>query len=141
MSEPEVAVEIEQHYEQDYDESQRIVTGLNELELVRTREIIGRTLPPGPLRVLDIGGAAGVHARWLAAAGHTVDLVDPDAAPRRGRRGTRRRGLAVTAQLGDVRTLTQPDSSYDIVLMLGPLYHLTERPERVQAWRAALRAS
>jgi SAM-dependent methyltransferase len=32
------------------------------------------------------------------------------------------------------------DSSFDAVLMLGPLYHLTERTDRVTAWREARRA-
>ncbi|MBO2455342.1 class I SAM-dependent methyltransferase [Actinomadura barringtoniae] len=44
-----------------------------------------------------------------------------------------------TAELGDARTLTAADRSYDAVLLLGPLYHLPERSERVQALREARR--
>jgi hypothetical protein len=43
-------------------EEQRISVGLGQLELLRTREILRRHLPPPPARVLDIGGATGVHA-------------------------------------------------------------------------------
>lgn len=34
-------------------------------------------LPPGPLRVLDIGGGAGETARKLLALGHAVEIVVP----------------------------------------------------------------
>ena len=36
-------------------------------------------LPPGPLRILDIGGGAGETARKLLALGHQVDIVVPSA--------------------------------------------------------------
>lgn len=36
-------------------------------------------LPPGPLRILDIGGGAGETAKKLIALGHTVDIVVPSA--------------------------------------------------------------
>ena len=45
----------------------------------------------------------------------------------------------VTAAVGDARALEQGDLSADAVLMLGPLYHLMERAERVNAWREARR--
>jgi SAM-dependent methyltransferase len=34
-------------------------------------------LPPGPLRILDVGGGAGETARKLAALGHRVEIVVP----------------------------------------------------------------
>jgi hypothetical protein len=34
---------------------------------------------------------------------------------------------------GDARSLAEDDGSYDAVLLLGPLYHLTERTDRVRA--------
>jgi SAM-dependent methyltransferase len=139
MDEVPVPTEIVDHYEHDYDESSRISEGFGQLELVRTREIVERHLPAGRLTILDVGGGPGVHARWLAGAGHVVELVDP--MPRHVAAGAAlaAEGLGVTAQLGDARALTQANGSFDVVLLLGPLYHLTERRERVQAWREALR--
>src|SRR5262249_49876920 len=46
--------------------------------------------------------------------------------------------LAGTA-VGDARRLAHPDGSADAVLLLGPLYHLTERADRLAAWREARR--
>ncbi|HEU5027795.1 MAG TPA: class I SAM-dependent methyltransferase [Spirillospora sp.] len=45
----------------------------------------------------------------------------------------------VTARLGDARDLPAPDASADAVLLLGPLYHLVERADRVRALREAAR--
>jgi SAM-dependent methyltransferase len=139
MDDPVVAAEIFDHYEHDYDESQRITTGLGTLELVRTQEIIGRVLPPGPLHILDIGGGTGVHARWLAAAGHHVEVVDPMPRHVEAASALADEGLAVTARLGDARALPDADCTADVVLLLGPLYHLVERDDRVRAWQEAVR--
>ena len=48
------------------------------------------------------------------------------------------RGLA-SAQVADARSLPFADASADAVLMLGPLYHLTEREDRLRALGEALR--
>jgi SAM-dependent methyltransferase len=46
---------------------------------------------------------------------------------------------AITAELGDARALGAPDAGYDAVLVFGPMYHLTERDDRVVALREAAR--
>src|SRR5262245_40081960 len=132
--------EILCHYDREFDEESRITRGMGELELLRTREIVRRNLPDGPLRIIDVGGGTGVHAAWLAEDGHEVHLVDP--VPRhveRARRLTPERGR-ITAELGDARDLRAAgDAAYDAALLLGPLYHLTERDERIAALREAAR--
>jgi SAM-dependent methyltransferase len=131
--------EILDHYEREIDEGQRLARGLGRLELLRTREIVRRHLPPPPRRVLDVGGGTGVHAAWLAADGHHVHLVDrvPGHVDRARRLAT---GPGrVTAEVGDARDLPAEDGSFDAVLLLGPLYHLTERADRVRALREAAR--
>jgi SAM-dependent methyltransferase len=131
--------EILDHYDREIDEEQRITQGFAQLELVRTREIVRRHLPPGPLRIIDVGGGPGVHAAWLADDGHQVHLIDP--VPRHveeaGGRTPRHGGI--TAELGDARKLRAEQASFDAVLLFGPLYHLTERADRIQALREAAR--
>jgi SAM-dependent methyltransferase len=119
-------------------EEQRISAGLGRLELLRTREILRRHLPPAPARILDVGGATGVHAAWLAEDGYRVHVVD--LTPRHIEKVRDDLGpLGVTAAVGDARGLDHADSSFDVVLLLGPLYHLTDRADRLQAWREAMR--
>ncbi|MEP6661875.1 MAG: class I SAM-dependent methyltransferase [Acidimicrobiales bacterium] len=135
----EPPTEIVEHYERNYDESQRITQGLGELEFVRTRDIILHHLPQHQLRVLDVGGGTGVHARWLAEAGHEVVVVDIVPRHVEAANELKALGLSVSAQLGDARQLAQADRSFDVVLLLGPLYHLTERADRVRALAEARR--
>src|SRR5688572_25213269 len=116
---------IQDHYDTAYDEDARLRSGLGRLELARVQEIVRRHLP-APARVLDVGGATGVHAEWLLDDGHTVHLVD--LLPGHVARATERLGRvdAFTATQGDARALPLPDASVDVVLLLGPLYHLTD---------------
>ncbi len=128
------------HYEREYDESNRIVGGLGQLELLRTKEVIARHLPSTPLRILDVGGGTGVHAEWLAEQGHEVVVIDPIARHVDQARALAANGLRVSAERGDARSLPVEDATFDAVLLLGPLYHLTALEDRVSALREAGRA-
>ena len=123
-------------YTSRYAEDDRLrISPHGRLELARTRELLERYLPPAPGRVLDVGGGTGVHARWLSENGyqtHVVDLVPAHVTQAAGIPG-------VTAAVGDARHLDQPDASADVVLLLGPLYHLLEHADRVAALSEARR--
>jgi ubiquinone/menaquinone biosynthesis C-methylase UbiE len=106
------------------------------LELLRTKEILLRYMQPAPLDVLDVGGGAGVHASWLAERGDRVHLID--LVPLHVEQA-RQAIPSITAEVGDARQLRQPDDSVDVVLLLGPLYHLTDRDERLLALTEARR--
>jgi ubiquinone/menaquinone biosynthesis C-methylase UbiE len=130
---------VASHYEAVREED-RISQGFGQLELVRAQEVLRRHLPKPPAAVLDVGGATGVHAAWLAGDGYRVHLIDP--APRHvAKANADLGGLGVSAELGDARRLPVPDNSYDVVLLFGPLYHLTERADRLLALREAARVA
>ncbi|GID28013.1 class I SAM-dependent methyltransferase [Paractinoplanes brasiliensis] len=126
--------EILDYYQQG-GERQRLTAGTGRLEYLRTRDVLARTLPAAPATVLDVGGATGVYAQPLAEAGYQVTVVDP--VPQHV--AVARTLDGVDALVGDARDLPAPDASADVVLLLGPLYHLQERPDRVAAWREAAR--
>jgi ubiquinone/menaquinone biosynthesis C-methylase UbiE len=125
--------EIRAYYETG--KAARRLDSLTAVEEARTHELIERYFPPPPAVVVDVGGGPGSYAFWLAERGYEVHLSDP--IPRhvehaRARSREARRPLA-SASLGDARELDRPDESADAVLMLGPLYHLIERGERIRA--------
>jgi SAM-dependent methyltransferase len=135
MVNPELAPEIERFYSQVIDESVRLsMSADGRLELLRTQEILRRFLPSPPARVLDVGGGPGVHARWLVEDGYRVDLIDPIA------RHVELAATVCSASLGDARALDVEDASYDVVQLLGPLYHLPDLADRRQALKEAHRA-
>ena len=126
---------VSAYYEQGLERSR--LDSESRLELVRTQELLARHLPPPPATVLDVGGAAGAHALPLLARGYDVALVDPVAL-----HVDQARAAGVTsARIGDARHLDAPDDSVDVVLLLGPLYHLPDREDRLQALREARRVA
>src|SRR5271167_3168077 len=128
--------EVIAHYE-NCPEDSRLLTGWGQLELARTQEIILRHLPAAPGRVLDVGGGSGIYSRWLGGLGYDAHLVDP--VPRQVEYAHRFLGQIASAEVGDARKLAQPDESFDAVLLLGPLYHLTDSKERALALAEARR--
>jgi SAM-dependent methyltransferase len=131
----ELAAEILAYYDEGGEDTRLADHPGGRLEFLRTQDILRRVLPPAPTAVLDVGGGSGVHARWLAADGYRVRLVDP--VPRHV--GAAAALPGVSAVVGDARTLAEPDAAYDVVLLLGPLYHLLERADRVRALAEARR--
>lgn len=135
---PEV---IHAYYERGR-EVERLSHGAGKLEFARTCEIILRCLPAAPAVVLDVGGGPGEYACWLAREGHEVHLTDPIPLhveqAREASAGQTGYPIA-SCELGDARRLAQADQSMDVVLLLGPLYHLTERSDRVMALQEARR--
>ncbi|WP_188964830.1 class I SAM-dependent methyltransferase [Deinococcus aquiradiocola] len=119
-------------------ELQRHASGLGLLERERMRTLFPRYLPPAPATLLDIGGAHGAHAFWLAEQGyavHLLDLVEAHVEAARLADG----GRLTSLRVGDARALPYPDGFADAALLAGPLYHLTDRTDRLQALQEAHR--
>ena len=126
--------DLQTYYGED-KEDERLLAGEGRLEHERTMRLLARFVPPGS-RVADVGGGTGRYAEWLAGLGCEVELLDP--VPVHVERA-RARGLP--ARVGDARELPWPDGSFDAVILLGPLYHLGERTDRLLALREAGRVS
>jgi SAM-dependent methyltransferase len=128
------------HYEQ-FDEDGRLwEPGLGDLTRLRTWDIFDRFLSPVG-RVADIGGGPGTHAAYLAQRGHQVVLFDPvprhvDAA---AARSAAQPSAPFAAEVAEARQIPLPDSTMDTVVMMGPLYHLADRDDRLAALREAAR--
>jgi ubiquinone/menaquinone biosynthesis C-methylase UbiE len=91
---------------------------------------------------VDVGGGAGIYALPLATEGYSVHLIDPvPLHVEQAIEGSASQPEAplASAEVGDARGLPMEQASADAVLLLGPLYHLTEQEDRVLALREACR--
>ena len=123
-------------------ERDRLTGGAGALELARTQALLERYLPPPPCEVMDVGGGPGRYAFWLAELGHRVHLVDPmplHIGQARAAAVSHPGVMLATAEVGDARALRFEDASADAVLLLGPLYHLADRGDRLRALGEARR--
>ena len=121
-------------------ESQRLRSGRGELEFVRTKQIIEQYLPnESGLSTADVGGGSGPYAFWLAGKGHRVSLFDlvPKHIDEAVSINRTARNPLIRIETADVRTLDLGVGQYDVVLLLGPMYHLAGAKERQRVLRQA----
>jgi SAM-dependent methyltransferase len=128
---------LQRYYGSEFDEAVRLTSrsAQGRLEFDRTQELIGERIGPGSI-VLDVGGAAGVHAVPLLAAGHSVTVID--LVPRHVEAAL---AAGLAARVGDARALDVGADTVDVTLLLGPLYHLRSLEDRLAALREARRVT
>lgn len=115
----------------------RLERGLGIIEAARTKELLSRFIKPG-MTVYDVGGGIGYYADWLAARGNTVFLYElADSAVQYAKEHQTVYYEAVTA---DARALPVPDASCDVLLLMGPLYHLLDKEDRLRTLSESYRA-
>ncbi|MGD9792187.1 MAG: class I SAM-dependent methyltransferase [Acidimicrobiia bacterium] len=127
---------LHEHYELGLEQD-RLTSPRGVLEFERSKELILRHLPPTGSVIADIGGGPGRYALWLASLGYRVrhrDLV-PVHVDQLSDIAT----TVIETAVGDACELDLDDESVDAVLLLGPLYHLRTRTERVEALTEARR--
>jgi SAM-dependent methyltransferase len=137
-----VEPEIRAYYERN-GERERLGSGGRRIEFLRVWDLLERFLPPPPATVLDVGGGAGRYAVPLAAAGYRVHLIDPlPLLVTQAAEAARAAAVPLaSATAGDARSLPAAGGSADAVLLLGPLYHLTSRADRIRALEEARRVT
>jgi ubiquinone/menaquinone biosynthesis C-methylase UbiE len=138
---PQPPQEVIAYYGRGLQE-QRLDQDKGRLERWRTEELLARYLPPPPAVVLDVGGGTGHYAAWLARRGYTVHLTDPvtlHLEQARDRSAAQSDAPLASVTQGDASRLEWGSNQVDAVLLLGPLYHLTARQERLDALREAWR--
>ena len=114
----------------------RLERGIGKLEAARAKELLLRWLPE-QATIYDIGGGVGYYANWLAGLGHKVTMLE--LAPAAVEYAKSHQTFPYTALAGDARYLPFPDHSASAVLLMGPLYHLLEKEDRLQTLREACR--
>ncbi|MFI7209284.1 class I SAM-dependent methyltransferase [Micromonospora aurantiaca (nom. illeg.)] len=124
----------------DGAEQGRLSDPRRHIEYLRTRDILTRHIRLVGT-VADVGGGPGAYALRLAADGYRVHLVDPVPLHLEQAATASAHAESPLASIlcGDARRLPLGSGSCDAVLLLGPLYHLTNAADRARAWAEAHR--
>ncbi len=122
-------------------EKGRLHRGLGLIEFERTKEILLEKLPPAPAVIYDIGGGYGEYAYFLASRGYEVYLYDIAEENIRlaNDYANEWKVLLAGAEVSDARCIARPDESADAILLMGPLYHITEYEERLLCLKECFR--
>lgn len=128
-------------YYSNYDEDSRLLSKHGSVEYLTTMRYIEKYLRPG-MRILEIGAATGRYSHALARRGYRVDAVELiqhniDIFHQRTQPGE-----DVTIRQGNAKDLSfYPDDTFDMTLLLGPMYHLFTDEEQKQALSEAVRVT
>lgn len=118
----------------------RLQNGLGKVEFYRTKEIISSYLGTSEnLVVYDIGGGVGAYSKWLAQKGHKVSLMELSPNAVEYAKNTQDDNYIYEAITADARNIPKPDESADIILLMGPLYHLQEEKDRKKVLKECFR--
>ncbi|MHC1696027.1 MAG: class I SAM-dependent methyltransferase [Eubacteriales bacterium] len=122
---------VREMYIRGKEDTRAIASCASGLEFHYTKKLLSEYIRPDS-RVIEIGCATGYYAMHFAdkCARYTgVDLMPEHIELFKDK--IKSAGLTnVTARVGDATCLDNPDCSFDIVLCLGPMYHLpTEERE------------
>lgn len=124
-----------------YDEDGRLLSRHGSVEFLTTMRYIEKYLKPG-MRILEIGAATGRYSHTLARMGYKVDAVELVQHNIDIFIANTRPGENVTVRQGNAKDLSfLADGTYDVTLLLGPMYHLVTVEEQRQALSEALRVT
>lgn len=123
-------------------ERNRLRTGIGLIEFERTKEILLDKLPRPPAVIYDIGGAYGEYSWWLSSLGYEVHLFDLSETNIKMSEELAAEYPNVSLKSStvcDARFIPRPDKSADAILLMRPLYSITEYEERLRAIKESYR--
>lgn len=131
--------EILTQYYANYDEEGRLLSKHGSVEYLTTMRYIEKYLRPG-MRVMEIGAATGRYSHALAQQGYQVDAVELLEHNIEIFKQNTEEGEPVTITQGNATDLSAfSDETYDITLLLGPMYHLFAAEDKRKALSEAVR--
>ena len=128
-------------YYNERNEDDRLLSRFGQVEFSITVRFIEKYLKPG-MRILEIGAGTGRYSHYFARKGYAVDAVELVEKNIEKFKKNTVSGEDVSIVQGDAVDLNGiEDNQYDIVLHLGPMYHLSADSEREKAIAEALRVT
>ena len=127
------------NYYKEYDEDGRLTSRYGMVEYLTTMKYVEMYLRPG-MRIMEIGAATGRYSHALAQKGYRVDAVELIEKNIEVFKQNTVPGEPVTITQGNAMDLSAFESdTYDITLLLGPMYHLFNEADQLQALKEAIR--
>jgi len=129
------------NYYQNYDEEGRLLSRHGMVEYITTMKYIEKYLQPG-MRIIEIGAATGRYSHALAQKGYPVDAVELVEHNIEIFKQHTLPSEPVTITQGNAMDLSDFESeTYDITLLLGPMYHLFTKEDKLKALSEAIRVT
>ena len=120
-------------------EDGRLASRHGSVEFLTTMRYIGRYLKPGD-RIIEIGAGTGRYSHALARQGYSVDAVELVQHNIDVFRKNTEPDEPITITQGNALDLSGfADNTYEIALLLGPMYHLFKKEDKQTALREAIR--
>lgn len=129
------------NYYENYDEDGRLNSKHGMIEFITTMKYIKRYLRPD-MKVLEVGAATGRYSHALAQKGYRVDAVELVEHNIKIFKQKTDKGEHVTITQGNATDLSKFESdTYDMTLLLGPMYHLFTAEDKLKALSEAIRVT
>jgi len=133
---------LEAYYNR-YNEEGRLLSRHGQVEYLTTMRYIEECLQGlSAPRILEVGAGTGRYSVTLAKQGYrvtAVELIEHNLEILRGKLdGTEK----ITTILGNALDLSRlSDNAFDLTMLLGPMYHLYTKEEKLQALSEAVRVT
>lgn len=126
-------------YYNTHDEDSRLLSKHGKVEFLTTVKYIEKYLKDG-MKIMEIGAATGRYSHYFAQKGFEVDAVELIEHNIEIFKAKTLPDEKVSIRQGNAINLAEyPDDSYDVTLLLGPMYHLYTTEEQQKALAEAIR--
>ncbi len=140
----EVFMKVKEYLSEYYkvkDENNRLASKCGMVEYITTMKYIEKYLKYG-MSILEIGAATGRYSHTLARKGYKVDAVELIESNIEVFKKNTLEGENITITQGDAVDLSAFKSdTYDLTLLLGPMYHLFTVKDKIKALSEAIRVT
>ena len=129
------------NYYNTHDENARLQSRHGNVEFITTVRYVEKYLRPG-MRIIEIGAGTGRYSHYFAQHGYYVDAVELIEHNIEIFKQLTKENEPITITQGnalDLRNIS--DNTYDITLLLGPMYHLYTQEEQLKALSEAIRVT
>ena len=134
-------IEALRNYYESHDEDMRLSPKRGMVEFLTTLHYVEKYLEKD-MKILEIGAGSGRYTHYFAENGYKVDAVELMECNIEKFKEKTRDNENVTIRQGDAIDLNFiPDNSYDITLLLGPMYHLYTDEDKEKAMNEAIRVT